>query len=71
MRGSVRQWTHPVTTRVSRVDADDLQEVVALCDEDGILLSWNKAGEDVTGFSQEDVVGYHMDAIVAPARATR
>jgi PAS domain S-box-containing protein len=49
-----------------RVEADDLQEVVALCDEDGILLSWNKAGEDVTGFSREDVVGYHMDAIVAP-----
>jgi PAS domain S-box-containing protein len=46
--------------------ADDLQEIVALCDEDGVLLSWNKAGEEVTGFSRDDVVGYHLDAIIAP-----
>jgi PAS domain S-box-containing protein len=46
--------------------ANDLQEVVALCDQDGILQSWNKAGEEVTGFSREDVIGYHLDAIIAP-----
>ena len=46
--------------------ANDLQEVVALCDTDGILLSWNRAGEEVTGFSREDVIGYHLDAIIAP-----
>ena len=47
------------------MDANDLQEIVAHCDEDGILLSWNKAGEDITGFAEEDVLGYHVDTIVA------
>ncbi len=50
----------------AHLEPDDLQEVVALCDADGILLSWNRAGEDITGFLREDVVGYHVDAIVAP-----
>jgi PAS domain S-box-containing protein len=48
------------------VQADDLQEIVALCDCDGILVSWNRAGEDITGFRRDDVVGYHLDSIVAP-----
>lgn len=50
-----------------RIGADDLQELVALCDADGILLDWNKAAEEVTGFAKADVVGYHLDSIVAPA----
>jgi PAS domain S-box-containing protein len=51
--------------------ADDLQEIVALCDADGMLLEWNKAGEEITGFPREDVIGYHIDSIIAPdARAT-
>ncbi len=49
-----------------QVQADDLQEIVALCDADGILLYWNTAGEEVTGFRRDDVIGYHYDAIVAP-----
>ena len=48
------------------IDADELQELVALCDEQGVLLFWNKAAEEVTGFRQEDVLGYHLDSIVAP-----
>lgn len=48
------------------IDADELQEMVALCDEQGVLLFWNKAAEEVTGFRQEDVLGYHLDSIVAP-----
>jgi len=48
------------------IEADDLQEVVALCDEDGILVWWNRAGEEVTGFTRDEVVGYHVDAIIAP-----
>jgi len=54
-----------------KLEAENLQEVVALCDEDGIILSWNRAGEEVTGFRRDDVIGYHMDTIVAPSsRAT-
>lgn len=49
-----------------KMEADDLQEVVVLCDQDGILLWWNRAGEEITGFSRDDVVGYHIDSIVAP-----
>jgi len=49
-----------------RLDADDLQEVVALCDTDGIILTWNAAGEEITGFSRDEVIGYHMETIVAP-----
>ncbi|MFI5369687.1 MAG: PAS domain S-box protein, partial [Spirochaetia bacterium] len=49
-----------------KLEADDLQEVVVLCDQDGILLTWNRAGEEITGFSRDDVVGYHIDSIVAP-----
>jgi PAS domain S-box-containing protein len=48
------------------VPADDLQEIVAACDVDGILLTWNKAGEEITGFRAEDVIGYHWEAVVAP-----
>lgn len=47
------------------LDANDLQEIVAHCDEDGIILSWNKAGEDITGFAEDDVLGYHVDTVVA------
>jgi PAS domain S-box-containing protein len=50
-----------------KLDADDLQEVVAVCDNDGIILSWNKAGKDITGFARADVIGYHVDSVVAPA----
>jgi PAS domain S-box-containing protein len=49
-----------------KLDSDDLQEVVALCDTDGMILAWNKAGEEITGFSREDVVGYHIESIIAP-----
>ena len=49
------------------IGADDLQELVALCDADGILLDWNRAAAEVTGFARDDVVGYHLDAIIAPA----
>jgi PAS domain S-box-containing protein len=48
-----------------QIDADDLQEIVALCDQDGILTSWNKAAEEITGFKGEEVLGYHLDSIVA------
>lgn len=48
------------------IDANELQEMVALCDEDGVLLFWNKAAEEITGFRQDDVVGYHLDSIIAP-----
>ncbi len=48
------------------IDADELQEMVALCDEEGVPLFWNKAAEEVTGFRQDDVIGYHLDSIIAP-----
>jgi len=46
---------------------DELQEAVALCDSDGIILSWNRAGEEITGFRREDVIGYHIDSVISPA----
>ncbi len=49
------------------IDADELQEIVALCDSDGVILSWNKAAEEVTGFRADDVLGYHLDSVIAPA----
>lgn len=49
------------------IDPDELQEIVALCDSDGVLLFWNKAAEQTTGFRQDDVLGYHLDSIIAPA----
>lgn len=49
------------------LDADDLQEIVAQCDEQGVILSWNKAAEQITGFRRDDVIGYHVDSIVAPS----
>jgi PAS domain S-box-containing protein len=49
------------------LDANALQEIVAYCDDEGIILSWNKAGEDITGFAEDDVRGYHVDTIVAAA----
>ncbi|HVO37750.1 MAG TPA: PAS domain-containing protein [Spirochaetia bacterium] len=49
------------------LDADDLQEIVALCDEQGVILSWNAAAEQITGFRRDDVVGYHVDSVIAPA----
>ena len=47
-----------------RISADELQELIAVCDTDGILLDWNRAAEEVTGFTRDDVVGYHLDSIV-------
>jgi PAS domain S-box-containing protein len=49
------------------LEADDLLEAVALCDADGIIVAWNKAGEEITGFAREDVIGYHIDVVIAPA----
>jgi PAS domain S-box-containing protein len=49
------------------IGANDLQELVALCDADGIVLDWNRAAEEVTGFTRDDVAGYHVDSIVAPS----
>lgn len=46
------------------MDPDELQEVVAFCDADGMLLSWNQAGREITGFSAEDLIGYHLGAIL-------
>jgi PAS domain S-box-containing protein len=43
---------------------DELQEIVALCDSDGIIVSWNRAGEELTGSTREEVIGYHVDAVV-------
>ncbi|MGA2641981.1 MAG: PAS domain S-box protein [Spirochaetia bacterium] len=45
---------------------DEVEEVVALCDADGIILSWNRAGEDITGFPREDVIVYHIDTVISP-----
>jgi PAS domain S-box-containing protein len=45
---------------------DELQEVVALIDTDGIIVSWNRAGEEITGFPREDVIGYHIESVVSP-----
>lgn len=49
-----------------RLEPDDLQEIVVACDRDGIILSWNRAGEEITGFLHDDVIGYHLDAVIAP-----
>ncbi len=46
------------------IDPDELQEIITLCDSDGIITSWNKAGYEITGFTPEDVVGYHLDSIL-------
>ena len=46
-----------------RLHTDELQEVVALCDSDGIILSWNRAGEEITGYPRDDVLGYHIDSV--------
>jgi PAS domain S-box-containing protein len=56
----------PQDTPETTLQTDELQEVVALCDADGIILSWNKAGEEVTGFPRDDVIGYHVDSVIAP-----
>jgi PAS domain S-box-containing protein len=49
------------------LEADDLLEAVALCDADGIVVAWNRAGEQITGFAREDVIGYHVDVVIAPS----
>jgi PAS domain S-box-containing protein len=56
----------PIDSNGEPIRADDLQEAVAVCDADGIILSWNRAGEEITGFGRDDVVGYHLDAVIAP-----
>jgi PAS domain S-box-containing protein len=48
------------------IDPDELQEIVALCDPDGIIASWNRAGEEITGFREDDLVGYHLGSVLAP-----
>ena len=45
---------------------DELQEIVAFCDSDGIILSWNRAGREITGFTAEDVIGYHITSVMSP-----
>ncbi len=45
------------------IQPDELSEIVMMCDSDGIILSWNKAGSEITGFPEDDVVGYHFDAV--------
>ncbi len=47
------------------INSDEVQEIIALCDADGILQDWNKAGKEITGFSSEDLVGYHLDSILS------
>ena len=54
----------PPNVPETMVHTDELQEVVALCDPDGIILSWNRAGEEVTGFQRADLIGYHVDSVV-------
>ena len=49
------------------IGADDLQELVAVCDADGIIVDWNRAAQEVTGFSLTDIAGYHIDSVVAPS----
>jgi len=44
---------------------DELQEIVAFCDSDGIILSWNRAGREITGFAAEEVIGYHITSIIS------
>jgi PAS domain S-box-containing protein len=56
----------PHDTPETMLRTDELQEVVALCDSDGIILSWNRAGEEITGFPRDDVIGYHIDSVIAP-----
>ena len=48
-----------------RLHTDELQEIVALCDSDGIIISWNRAGEEITGSARDEVIGYHVDAIIS------
>ncbi len=47
------------------INSDEVQEIIALCDADGILQDWNKAGKEITGFSSEDLVGYYLDSILS------
>jgi PAS domain S-box-containing protein len=49
----------------ANLHTDELQEIVVLCDSDGIILSWNRAGEEITGSTRDEVIGYHVDAILA------
>jgi PAS domain S-box-containing protein len=34
------------------------------CDSDGIIISWNRVGVEITGFSADDLEGYHFDSIL-------
>ena len=49
----------------SELHTDELQEVVVLCDSAGIIVSWNRAGEEITGSMRDEVVGYHVEAAVS------
>ena len=49
----------------ANLHTDELQEIVVLCDSDGIILSWNQAGEEITGSARDEVIGYHVDTILA------
>jgi PAS domain S-box-containing protein len=46
------------------IDPDELQQIVTLCDPDGIIVSWNRAGFEITGFTADELVGYHLDSIL-------
>jgi PAS domain S-box-containing protein len=47
------------------IQSDELSEIVVQCDPDGIILSWSRAVREITGFSADEVVGYHLESIVA------
>ncbi len=49
----------------ANLHTDELQEIVVLCDSDGIILSWNRAGEEITGSTRDEVIGYHVDTVIS------
>ena len=54
----------------ANLHADELQEIVVLCDSDGIIMYWNRAGEEITGSTRDEVIGYHVETILtADSRA--
>jgi PAS domain S-box-containing protein len=46
------------------IQPDELSEIVLQCDADGIIVSWNRAGKEITGYGAEEVIGYHLDSIL-------
>lgn len=45
------------------INPEELSEIVAVCDQDGIILWWNRAGSEITGFSADDLQGYHVESL--------